>query len=88
MAQKYSKLITLFYNPDDQTIWSEGRFIPLQEFVRAPPKRQEDVIPPKQKETTSDPEDIDPEDGPVIKCINGMEHVCYQTSCFATGRSC
>jgi hypothetical protein len=88
MEQRYSKLITLFYNPNAQTIWSRGRFVPVQEFVRSLPKEQADLIPSEQDSSVKDPEDVDPEDGPVIKCINGMEHICYQTVCYRTGRSC
>jgi hypothetical protein len=88
MAQTYSELITIFYNPDTQTIWSRGRFVSVQEFVKNLPKQQDDVIPPKQDSSTRDPEDVEALGGPVIKCINGKEYICYQAVCYGTGRSC
>lgn len=92
MEPRKSQLIPLFYDPDTRTVWSRGRFVSLQEFVSRPPLHARDLVPSEEEARESspvpDPDDVDPEPGATIKCINGREHLCYFSVCYATGRSC
>lgn len=89
MARKSRQLIVLFYDSETRKVWGKGgRFVSLEEFVKYPPAEQNDVVPPKQTESIPDPREVPPEPGPVLKCINGLEYLCYLDRCYPTGRSC
>jgi hypothetical protein len=89
MARKSKELIVLFYDPGTRMVWGKGgKFVSLEEFVKYPPVTQNEVTPPKQSESIPDPPDVEPEPGPVLKCINGKEHLCYLDRCYPTGRDC
>jgi hypothetical protein len=87
MSLKASQLITVFYDPDGRRVWSGGKFVSLEEFVRYPPSSQADAVARGGEGAVDDP-GTEPEPGPELKCIEGQEHICYLSRCFPTGRSC
>ena len=89
MERKSSPLIVVYYDPETRRVWGRGgRFVALEEFVKYPPAKQEDLVPPTATPSIPDPAGVPEEPGPELKCISGQEHVCYQNRCYPTGRTC
>ena len=89
MVKRPSRLVTVLYDPEKRQILGRGgRFMPLDEFSKYPPEQQEDIVPHSGAPSADDPDDVDPDPGPQVKCINGMEHWCYLNRCYPTGKSC
>jgi hypothetical protein len=89
MATKSTRLIAVLYDPDTKRLLGRGgQFVSVEDFPKYAPERQEDIVPNQRTHAVDDPDEVEPEPGPEIKCLNGKEHWCYLGRCYPTGKTC